>query len=80
MSHHEVLELRRTDILRIASARGARLVRVVGSTVRREGRPSSDIDLLVEMEPGRSLAVLMSLEDELDRVLGFPSASSRKGR
>lgn len=72
MSHHEILKLRRAEILRIASARGARRVRVFGSTVRGERGPSSDIDLLVEMEPGRSFVDLMSLEDELEQILGSP--------
>ena len=72
MSPHEVLKLRRSEILRIASARGASHVRVFGSTVRGERGPSSDIDLLVEMEPGRSLVDLMSLEDELEQLLGSP--------
>lgn len=72
MSPHEVLKLRRDAILRIASARGARHVRVFGSTVRGERGPSSDIDLLVEMDPGRSLVDLMSLEDELEQLLGSP--------
>lgn len=70
MSPHEALKLRRNDVLRIAASRGARRVRVFGSTVRGEQGPASDIDLLVEMEPGRSLIDLMCLEQDLEELLG----------
>jgi len=46
---------RRDEILGYAASRGARNVRVFGSTARREADNGSDVDLLVEMEPGRSL-------------------------
>lgn len=72
MHPHEALKTRREDVLRIAAARGARRVRVFGSVSRGEGSPTSDVDLLVEMEPGRSLLDLMSLEDDLERLLGRP--------
>ena len=72
MSPHEALKLRRNDVLRIAASRGARRVRVFGSTVRREHGPASDIDLLVDMEPGRSLIDLMVLEQDLEELLGTP--------
>ena len=51
----ELLHEKREDILRIASRRGAYNVRVFGSVARGEADAKSDIDLLVDLEPGRSL-------------------------
>jgi predicted nucleotidyltransferase len=60
---------KRAAILEIAAQHGARNVRVFGSVARGEAGPESDIDFLVEMEPGRSLldlgALLMDLQDLL---------------
>jgi hypothetical protein len=49
-----LVKLRRGEILAIAHRYGARNVRVFGSVAWSEARPESDIDFLVEMEPGRS--------------------------
>lgn len=46
---------KREEILHIAASHGARNVRVFGSVARGEADEKSDIDLLVEFEPGRSL-------------------------
>lgn len=43
---------------------------VFGSVARGEERPESDIDFLVEFEPGSSLFDLMDLEAELAALLG----------
>ena len=70
MSLNELLQEKREDILRIASKRGASNVRVFGSVARGEADSESDIDLLVDLEPGRSLfdlgGLLMDLQDLLD--------------
>src|SRR5579859_2941540 len=42
-------------IATLAAAHGARRVVLVGSAARREDRPDSDLDFLVELEPGRNL-------------------------
>ena len=55
MSPNELLQEKREDILRIATRRGASNVRVFGSVARGDADPKSDIDLLVDLEPGRSL-------------------------
>jgi hypothetical protein len=44
-------------------------VRVFGSTARGEAEPDSDVDLLVEMEPGRSLLDLVGLWQDLEAML-----------
>jgi predicted nucleotidyltransferase len=65
-----VLRSRRAEILDRAAQRGARNVRVFGSLARGESRPGSDIDLLVEMESGRSLIDLVGLGQDLEDLLG----------
>ncbi|MFI5037244.1 MAG: nucleotidyltransferase family protein [Solirubrobacterales bacterium] len=65
------LRARREEILGYAAGRGARNVRVFGSTVRGESDMTSDIDLLVEMEPGRSLIDLVGLWQDLEDLLGI---------
>lgn len=61
-----VLSRFRGDILRIAAAHGARHVRVFGSRARGEGDAGSDIDLLLDLEAGRSLLDLIGLEQEIE--------------
>ena len=64
------LRVRRDEILGYAASHGARNVRVFGSTARGEAGDSSDVDLLVEMEPGRSLLDLVGLWQDLEDLLG----------
>ncbi len=45
-------------------------MRVFGSVARGEARPDSDVDLLVELEPGRSLLDLGGLLTDLQTLLG----------
>lgn len=68
----EELRRRRDDILRVCAARGASNVRVFGSVIRGEQNADSDLDLLVDMEPGRSLFDLGGLLVELEDLLGCP--------
>jgi uncharacterized protein len=64
------LHARRLAILEVAYRRGARNVRVFGSVARGEAGATSDVDLLVDMEPGRTLVDLAALERELTELLG----------
>jgi uncharacterized protein len=64
------LRIHRQEILGCAADHGARNVRVFGSTARGDTGPTSDIDLLVEMEPGRSLLDLVGLWQDLEGLLG----------
>jgi predicted nucleotidyltransferase len=70
MGISELLKEKREAILRIAAKHGARNVRVFGSAARGEADEESDLDLLVEMEPGRSLLDHAALWLELQEVLG----------
>jgi predicted nucleotidyltransferase len=64
------LRARRREILEYATAHGARNVRVFGSTATGEVGDASDVDLLVAMEPGRSLLDLVGLWQDLEELLG----------
>jgi uncharacterized protein len=67
----DVIRERRSEILERASEHGARNVRVFGSAARGETGPGSDVDFLVEMEPGRSLLDFVGLWQALEDLLGF---------
>lgn len=64
------LRTRRSDIVDVAARRGARNIQVFGSVAREEQGPGSDVDLLVEFEPGRSLFDLGGLIADLEDLLG----------
>jgi uncharacterized protein len=66
----EELRVRRDEILELARQRGARDIRVFGSVARGEAEGRSDIDFVVEMEPGRSLFDLGGLLMDLQELLG----------
>ena len=70
MALEELLKDKREAILRICAKHGARNVRVFGSVARGEADEQSDIDLLVDMEPGRSLLDLGGLLMDLQALLG----------
>jgi predicted nucleotidyltransferase len=69
MSTNELLIEKREQILQLAEKHGARNVRVFGSVARGESRSKSDIDFLVDMEPGRSILDLGGLLVDLQRLL-----------
>jgi predicted nucleotidyltransferase len=70
MDTYSALQSRRDDILSIAARHGAHNVRVFGSVARGEARSDSDMDILVDMEPGRSLFDLGGLLYDLQALLG----------
>ena len=70
MTLEELRTNRRNEILELAARRGARRVRVFGSIVQGDNRPESDVDFLVDMEPGRTLFDLSGLVLDLERLLG----------
>lgn len=55
----------------IVRKHGAVRASLFGSFARGDARPDSDLDVLVELEPGRSLLDLVRLERELKEALGL---------
>ncbi|XGV95659.1 MAG: nucleotidyltransferase family protein [Leptolyngbya sp. BL-A-14] len=70
MSIYQRVQSKRAEILQTAAHYGAYNVRVFGSVARNEADAKSDIDFLVEMEPGRSLLDLGGLLMDLQTLLG----------
>ena len=70
MTLETLLRAKRDEILQICAKYGARNVRVFGSVARGEADEQSDIDLLVEFEPNRSLLDHAGLWVELQELLG----------
>src|SRR5438067_11954936 len=66
----EGLRRRRAEILGVARKRRARRVAVFGSVARGEAHPDSDLDLLVDFEPGASLLDHIGLFQDLEDLLG----------
>ena len=69
MGLRELVKNQRDVILNIAAKHGASNVRLFGSVARGEETDASDLDLLVEMQKGRSLLDLIGFNDELEEVL-----------
>ena len=55
MRLNQLLQEKRQEILKIAAKHGAYNVRIFGSVARGEADEASDVDILVELEPERSL-------------------------
>lgn len=70
MGIEEPLRSKRKEILLLAARYGARRVRVFGSVARGEAGPENDLDLLVDVERGRSLLDVVALWQDLEDLLG----------
>ena len=70
MTIRDRLNEKRAEVLRAAERHGARNVRLIGSVARGDARADSDLDILVEMEQGRSLLDHAALMIELETLLG----------
>jgi len=64
------LKNKRDEIIKIAASHGARNLRVFGSRARGEASSKSDLDLLINLEPGRSLLDLIAIKQDLEDLLG----------
>ncbi len=60
----------RTAIRQTAAENGAEGIRVFGSVARGDDTPTSDVDFLVTLKPGRTLFDLARLELRLEAMLG----------
>ncbi len=76
----DLLAARRDEVLRLAAKHGARNVRIFGSVARGEADATSDLDFLIELEPGRNLLDMGGLLMDLQSLLGRPvDVISEKG-
>lgn len=60
----------RKSLLTAARRNGARNVRIFGSTARGDDSAESDVDLLVELEPERTLLDLIAFQQDAGDILG----------
>jgi len=60
----------KAKIRAIAEHYGARNIRVFGSVARGDDRPDSDLDILIDLEEGRSLLDLIAIQQDLEDLLG----------
>ena len=66
---YDVLQEKRNLILKMAIEHGIQNVRVFGSVARLKDETTSDLDLLVEVEKGRSLFDLIRFKQEVENLL-----------
>ncbi len=64
------LRFKRQEILSLAAAHGAANVRVFGSVARGDAGPASDVDLIIDLEPGRDALDVSELALDLEDSLG----------
>jgi predicted nucleotidyltransferase len=65
----DLLDLKRAEILAAARRHRARQVYVFGSVARGDAQQDSDVDLLIDFEPGITLVELAQLKHELESIL-----------
>jgi predicted nucleotidyltransferase len=70
MGISEIIGDKRDAILALAAKYGASNVRIFGSVAAGEATEASDVDFLVDLEPGRSLFDLGGLLMDLEALLG----------
>jgi predicted nucleotidyltransferase len=68
----EEVRRHRAEILALARQRGITAVRVFGSVARGDERTDSDVDLIVEVEPGRSIFAQAGFQVEVEELLNVP--------
>ena len=70
MNLYQLIQQKRRQVLEIAQRHGAHNVRLFGSVARGETTETSDLDLLIEMEPGRNLLDVIAIKQDLEDLLG----------
>ena len=70
MDLKKLLQEKREDILKLAKKHGAYNIRIFGSVARGEADEKSDLDILINMESGRSLLDRVGLILDLESLLG----------
>ncbi|MDP2797304.1 MAG: nucleotidyltransferase family protein [Methanoregula sp.] len=67
---YHLVASKKDEIAVLAARYGASHIRVFGSVARHTAGENSDIDFLVELEPGRTLFDLGGLSYDLEQLLG----------
>jgi predicted nucleotidyltransferase len=84
MGIREIIGDKRDAILALAAKHGAVNVRIFGSVAEGKADEASDVDFLVDMEPGRSLldlgGLLMDLQDLLGRKVDVVTEAGLRHR
>jgi predicted nucleotidyltransferase/DNA-binding XRE family transcriptional regulator len=70
MSLRDRVEEHRAELVATLGDLGGRNVRLFGSVARGDDGPESDVDLMVDLEPGLGLFTLMRMQDAAERILG----------
>ena len=70
MKTSDFIQNKRKEILQISSSHGAKNIRIFGSVARGDDEPESDIDILIELDKGRTLLDLAGLSIDLQNLLG----------
>jgi predicted nucleotidyltransferase/DNA-binding XRE family transcriptional regulator len=68
--HERALARHRSRVIAAGRRHGARNIRVFGSIARGEEQSASDVDLLVDLAPGRTLVDLAGFRREVAEILG----------
>jgi predicted nucleotidyltransferase len=71
-TRRSLVDEHRTEIADLARRHRGQSIAIFGSVARGEDDAGSDIDFLVEFEPGSSLFDLVHLQDALSELLGCP--------
>jgi predicted nucleotidyltransferase len=70
MVANSFLFTRREEILSVVTRHGGRNVRIFGSQALGEAKPDSDVDILIDLESGRSLLDIVAIKQDLEDLLG----------
>jgi len=66
----EIIQDKKEQVLALAARHGASNVRIFGSVANGTAKTDSDIDFIVDLEPGRSLFDLGGLLMDLQQLFG----------
>ena len=84
MGLNQLIREKRPEILKIAARHGAYNLRLFGSVARGEADEASDVDILVELEPTRSLldlgGFLADMQDLLECKVDVVTERGLKNR
>lgn len=62
----------RDQLREVLERHGVRNARLFGSVARGDDHDGSDLDVLVDFAPRRSLFTILRIQDELEAILGVP--------